>query len=374
MSQQPNEEVGVRRATRSRHPQPGTAIPGAAQAQAARRTRYIENGVFVTAPEHPSLAESLEYAEQQPGRMALTLFPSPASADIAELAQAWNLHHLLVEDIERGGQRPKLERHGDVLFLVVRSARYVDETEDVEFFEFHVLVRPNAIAVICQDGRWIDGANEFHLPEHIVESMTRGDVAPYDLPRLLQLGPEAVLYRFLDAIIDGYVPVLRGIDVDKEQIESQVFDGDATVTERIYRLSQEVIELQHAVSSLAEVIDELTTDLARYRIPDPLRTYLHDVADHLARVETRVTVQRDALAQILNVNATLVSQRQNEDMKKISAWAAVLFTPSLIGAIYGMNFDNMYELNWQYGYPLSIALMLVLAVGLYFVFKRKNWL
>ena len=329
---------------------------------------------LVQAPVDVTVAQSLRFAEGAPGRMTLSLFPAPTVEDVHELAQAWDLHPILVEDLLHAGQRPKLERYGDVTFMVARSARYIDETEDVDFAEFHVLVRPHAVAVLCQDGRWIDGSDETSLPS--LSDLT-GPSKPHALlddEHLLSLGPEAVLYRLLDAIVDGYTPVLRGLAVDKEQIERQVFSGDAAVTERIYRLSQEVIDLQHAASSLTDVLEDLRLGTGDDESSEALQTYLQDVADHLARVEVRVSELREALAQILSVNATLVAQRQNDDMKKISGWAAILFAPTLIGAIYGMNFDSMPELHWTFGYPLALASMGALGAGLYIVFKRKKWM
>jgi magnesium transporter len=122
------------------------------------------------------------------------------------------------------------------------------------------------------------------------------------------------------------------------------------------------------------VLESLRQGFDRYGIPEALQSYLQDVADHLARVDTRVEALRDALSQILSVNATLVGQRQNEDMKKISGWAAILFAPTLIGAIYGMNFDHMPETHWLLGYPLALAAMVAFGITLYVVFKRKNWM
>ncbi|MFC8732147.1 magnesium and cobalt transport protein CorA [Luteimicrobium sp. NPDC057192] len=337
------------------------------------RTRYVVDGHLAFAPPGTTVADALRFADAAPERLALVLFPTPTAAAIDELAAAWDLHPLLVEDLQHAGQRPKLERYGDVLFLVVRSARYVDELEDVDFFEFHVVVRGNAIAVVCQDGRWIDGSDESALPP-APDGADDDNGTLLDDAKLLRLGPEAVLYRLLDAIVDGYVPVLRGLAVDKEQIERQVFSGDAAVAERIYRLSQEVIDLQHATSALTDVLESLRQGFDRYGIPEPLQSYLQDVADHLARVDTRVDGLRDALSQILSVNATLVGQRQNEDMKKISGWAAILFAPTLVGAIYGMNFDHMPELHWALGYPLALAAMVAFGVVLYVVFKRRHWM
>lgn len=335
-----------------------------------RRTRYIVDGKLTTAPLDTSIAGALAFSDESPGRIALYLFPAPTADDIAELAEAWDLHPVLVEDLQQAGQRPKLERYGEVLFLVVRSARYVDDIEEVDFSEFHVLVRPHAIAVLCQDGRWIDGSDESALPGNAESA----DNTLLDNEDLLRLGPEAVVYRLLDAIVDGYAPVLRGLAIDKEQIERQVFSGDAAVTERIYRLSQEVIDLRHATSSLIDVLEALRNGFDRYGIPDALQTYLQDVADHLTLVDARVAELRDALSQILSVNATLVSQRQNEDMKKISGWAAILFAPTLIAAVYGMNFSNMPELHWAFGYPLAVGGMIAFAALLYLTFKLKKWM
>ncbi|MGO4103049.1 magnesium and cobalt transport protein CorA [Leifsonia sp. YAF41] len=349
----------------------GTTGDAPSDAATTRRTRYIVDGRLATAPLNTSIAEALTYSVAAPGRIALCLFPTPTGADIDELAEAWDLHPVLVEDLQQAGQRPKLERYGDVLFLVVRSARYVDEVEEVDFSEFHILVRPNAVAVLCQDGRWIDGTDDSTLPNSDVDIEGK---TLLDNESLLSLGPEAVVYRLLDAIVDGYTPVLRGLAIDKEQIERQVFSGDSAVTERIYRLSQEVIDLRHATSSLIDVLESLRKGFDRYGIPDALQTYLQDVADHLTVVDARVSELRDALSQILSVNATLVSQRQNEDMKKISGWAAILFAPTLIAAVYGMNFDTMPELHWAFGYPLAVGGMLAFAAVLYITFKLKKWM
>jgi magnesium transporter len=363
--------------TRPHEPTPPRRSGASAATTSPPRTRYVVDGRLSFAPPGTTVADALRFAGAAPERLALVLFPTPSPAAIDELAGAWDLHPLLVEDLQHAGQRPKLERYGEVLFLVVRSARYVDELEDVDFFEFHVVVRGNAIAVLCQDGRWIDGSDESALPDATpgaAGGTGDGGATLLDDESLLRLGPEAVLYRLLDAIVDGYGPVLRGLAVDKEQIERQVFSGDAAVTERIYRLSQEVIDLQHATSSLTDVLESLRQGFDRYGIPEALQSYLQDVADHLARVDTRVEGLRDALSQILSVNATLVGQRQNEDMKKISGWAAILFAPTLIGAIYGMNFDHMPETHWLLGYPLALTAMVAFGVALYVVFKRKKWM
>lgn len=295
-------------------------------------------------------------------RLVVFSYDHPTEEQVDQLAGAWDLHPLLVEDLKRAGQRPKLERYDDVLFVVTRAAAYVDAAEDVVFTEFHLVARENVVVIMRQASE-ATSDDFIDYIEHV----------PHD-PELLRLGAEAVVHSFLDSVVDGYFPVIRGLTADQEQIELQVFDGNRGVTERIYRLSQEVIDLQHATAPLREVLRTLHEGFGRYAIPEPLRAYLQDVMDHLSRINTTVTELRESLNQILQVNATLVSRQQNEDMKKISGWAAILFAPTLVGAIYGMNFDAMPELHWALGYPLAVGLMVLLAVGLWAWFKKRHWM
>jgi magnesium transporter len=209
-------------------------------------------------------------------------------------------------------------------------------------------------------------------------------------PDLLDHGPYAVLYAVLDKIVDDYAPVLDGLQDDIDEIEVQVFGGDPSVSKRIYQLSREVIEFQRAVEPLSDMFDELRDRLKEKagEADLELRRALRDVADHATRVLERIEAFRQLLANILQVNAALVGQRQNEEMarmtqagfeqneqvKRISSWAAILFAPTLIASIYGMNFDHMPELHWTMGYPFAVVLMVLLGLGLYLVFKRRGWL
>lgn len=345
-----------------------------ATAHAPFIVRLVNQGVVKPAPLGTTAAQALDFASSSADHVALSIYPTPSSHDIHELATAWDLHPILVEDLLHAQQRPKLERYGQVLLLVVRSALYLDAEEEVVFSEFHILVRKGAIAVLCQDHRWVDGTRGIELETVVADDLVGQDRTLLTDHKLLSLGAEAILYRLLDEIVDGYAPVLTGLAIDKEQIERQVFSGDATVTERIYRLSQEIIDMQHCTASLIEVVRALSGGFTKYEVPDELQTYLQDVSDHLARAHAQTVEFRDALSQILNVNSTLVAQRQNEDMKKISGWAAILFAPTLIAAIYGMNFDDMPELHWALGYPLALASMFGFAVLLYVIFKRRGWL
>jgi magnesium transporter len=177
----------------------------------------------------------------------------------------------------------------------------------------------------------------------------------------------------MDRVVDDYMPVVDGLENDIEEIEAEVFGGNPGVSRRIYELSREVTQFQRATEPLADVlggmIQEETTDV------DPeVRRYLRDVQDHLLQVTERLAGFRELLQNILSVNLTLSSLAQNEEVKKISAWAAILFAPTLIGTIYGMNFRYMPELNWFFGYPFALMLMALISLSLYLVFKRRGWL
>ena len=202
------------------------------------------------------------------------------------------------------------------------------------------------------------------------------------------LGPEAVLYAILDQVVDEYAPVVAGLENDIDEIEDQLFQGDPKVSRRIYELTGEVIEFQRATHSLRGILHDLERGFDKYGVDIELRRNLRDVADHTERWSNAGDAFRDLLQNALTVNATLVGQQQNEEIrsmteaslaqneevKKISSWAAILFAPTLIGTIYGMNFDHMPELGWSLGYPMAVFLMIAMGVVLYLVFKRRHWL
>jgi magnesium transporter len=209
-------------------------------------------------------------------------------------------------------------------------------------------------------------------------------------PELLAHGPYAVLWGVLDRVIDDYLPVLQGLQTDIDQIEEQVFDGDTGVSKRIYQLTREVIAFHRAVEPLHDIFAQLRWRLGKNgeHTDVELRRRIRDVEDHATRVLERVENYRALLANLVTVNGTLVAQRQNEEMarmteagfeqneqvKRISSWAAILFAPTLIAGIYGMNFEHMPELGWAFGYPFALLLMVLLGVVLFLVFKRRGWL
>ncbi len=198
---------------------------------------------------------------------------------------------------------------------------------------------------------------------------------------MLARGPEAVLYGILDAVVDGYAPVVAGLENDIDEIESEVFAMGTEASRRIYELSREVADFQRAVRPLRQVLHALTQGFTKYKVDEELQARLRDVADHLTEVAERVETHRGALRDILTVNATLVAQRQNEEakaqndeIKKISSWAAILFAPTVVGGIYGMNFDVMPELHWAFGYPFALGLMAAVSVVLWVIFRMRRWI
>ncbi|MGR4880835.1 magnesium and cobalt transport protein CorA [Streptomyces sp. LARHCF249] len=320
-----------------------------------------------------TLADTFRKLREEPDGMAWIGLHRPTEPELHSLAAEFNLHELAVEDALEAHQRPKLERYGDTLFVVLRAARYLDAQEEVEFGELHIFVGPDFLITVRHGG-----APDLSTVRHRMEQT----------PELLSLGPEAALYAILDAVVDGYVPVVEGVQTDIDEIETEVFRGDPAVSRRIYELSREMVEFQRATRPLVGMLHGLMAGFAKYGTDEELQRYLRDVADHVTHTSERVDGFRQALTEILTVNATLVSQQQNaemralaeagfeqnEEIKKISSWAAILFAPTLVGTIYGMNFEAMPELRWVFGYPFAVALMAVVCLSLYLIFKRRDWL
>lgn len=329
----------------------------------------VDNAVYVAGRriENPSsLEETFEYMRSRGGMAWIGLF-RPTTEEIQQVADEFSLHPLAVDDALAGHQRSKLERYGDNLFAVLRPARYIDETETVEFGELHVFVGPDFVVTI----RHAESPNLARV-RHRLE----------DQPDLLALGPEAVLYAILDEVVDEYQPVATGVENDIDEIEDLLFGGGgASLSQRIYELSREVITFQRATQPLADMLENLQRGAEKYKVDLELQRSLRDVHDHTLRITDRIGSFRSILENALTVNATLVSERQtdtaliqSEQVKKISGWAAILFGPTLVGTVYGMNFTYMPELHWAIGYPMALALMAATSVTLYVVFRKKRWL
>jgi magnesium transporter len=335
----------------------------------------VDNAVYVggrRTANPTSLDETYELLRERKGMAWIGLY-RPDVDELRSVAQEFELHRLAVDDAIAAHQRPKLERYGNTLFAVLRPARYLDDVEKVEFGELHVFVGPEFVVTV----RYAESPDLAQVRSRLEQT-----------PELLCLGPEAVFYAILDQVVDEYGPVVAGLENDIDEIEDQLFDGDPAVSRRIYDLSREVIEFQRATHPLVDMLQALQQGFNKYHVEVELQRDLRDVLDHTLRVVERADSFRVLLQNALTVQTTLLGQRQNEEMrhlteasltqneevKKISAWAAILFAPTLVGTIYGMNFDHMPELHWLLGYPLALLLMLVTSVTLYLVFKRRRWL
>lgn len=367
-----------------RYGKPGTTAPAppATPAAAPRppepeepgsvvQAALYRDGVRVSSP--ATLAQTYRELREQPAGMAWIGLARPTAGELQSLAAEFGLHPLSVEDAKEAHQRPKLERYGDTLFVVLRAARYLDAPEEIDFGELHVFVGPDFVITV----RHAAAPDLSAVRRRMEES-----------PELLRLGPEAVLYAILDAVVDGYAPVVEGVQNDIDEIETEVFRGAPEASRRIYELSREMVEFQRATRPLVGMLHALMAGFSKYGTDDELQRYLRDVADHVTHTSERADGFRQALSEILTVNATLVTEQQNaemralaeagfeqnEEIKKISSWAAILFAPTLVGTIYGMNFQHMPELSWGFGYPFAIGLMGVVCVSLYVVFKRRDWL
>ena len=329
----------------------------------------IDSAVYVDGHriENPSsLDQTFEYMEAH-GGMAWIGLLRPSPEELERVAAEFSLHPLAVEDALTGHQRSKLERYGGNLFAVLRPARYDDATETVQFGELHVFVGADYVVTVRQAE---------------VPDLSRVRRRLEGQPELLARGPEAVLYAILDEVVDQYDPVAAGLQNDVDEIEDQLFSaGDAELTQRIYELAREVIHFQRATEPLREMLQALLRGAEKYGVDIELQRSLRDVLDHVLRQCDKLGSLRAILDNALTVTATLVTHRQtetslqqNEQVKKISGWAAILFGPSLVGAIYGMNFRYMPELDWTFGYPMALGLMAATSLGLWLTFKRKHWL
>ncbi|QYJ16258.1 Cobalt/magnesium transport protein CorA [Rubrobacter xylanophilus DSM 9941] len=320
----------------------------------------VDRAIYVDGrrAEVPDPVEDTYEACRRRGGMAWIGLYEPDEEEFSSVAGEFGLHPLAVEDAVHAHQRPKLEKYGDTYFVVLKTARYVDETETVEFGEIHVFVGEDFVVTVRHgEASALRGVRE----------RLEGD------PELLRRGPASILYAIMDRVVDDYGPVVDGLENDIDEIETEVFGGSPHVSRRIYELSREVVEFHRATRPLAGVLERMLSD-GGPPLDVELKRYMRDVHDHALRTNEQIEGFRELISNILNVNLTLVSVEQNDEVKKISAWAAILFAPTVIAGIYGMNFDRMPELHWNFGYPFALALMLCISGVLYALFRRRGWL
>jgi magnesium transporter len=283
----------------------------------------------------------------------------PTEEEFDSLRREFDLHPLAVEDAIHAHQRPKLEVFEDMVFIVLKTARYVDSEEVVQFGEILIFLGEDYILTVRH--------GEASALKEVRESLESD-------PDLLKHGPGAVLHAIVDRVVDDYSPALEGLGVDIEEVENEVFSGyRGNPAERIYRLKREVLEFNRAAAPLVEPIDRLAK--GHYELVHPeVRAYFRDVNDHLIRVDEQLESYRDLLTSVLQANLAQITVRQNDDVRRISAIVAIVAVPTLIAGIYGMNFEHMPELTWTFGYPLVLAVMLTLCALLYRFFRRAGWL
>ncbi|VXB54147.1 Magnesium transport protein CorA [Nocardioides sp. AX2bis] len=283
----------------------------------------------------------------------------PTAEELSHVAEAFDLHPLAVEDAVKAHQRPKLERYGDGLFLVLKTLWYVDADDAVETGEISLFVGAHFVVTVRHgDGSGLQSARTYLEGEE----------------QVLTHGPSAVVYAVCDQVVDDYVAVVDALQVDVDEVESSVFSPARTDDSgRIYILKREISEVRRAVLPLREPMRRFSTGEVR-GITHEASPFFRDVSDHLSQAAEAVDGLDSLLSTAFDASLARISVQQNDDMRKISAGAALVVVPTLIAGIYGMNFDHMPELHWTYGYAFALALMSGIAGMLWWFFKRSGWL
>jgi magnesium transporter len=301
--------------------------------------------------------EAAQRSAEQDGFVWLGMH-DPSDEELVEVAERFSLPPLAVEDAMQAHQRPKIEDYADGYFLVLHTARYIDETEVVEFGELHVFTGPGYVIVLRHGA-----ASDLHVARERLEQR----------PDLLKLGPAAAVWAIMDKVVDDYQPVVEGIENDVEEVEEAVFEEGSDQTRRVYFLRRELASFYRAVHPLLLALDALESR-TRANVPELLRDHLRDVEDHVQRVEEEIATQRDVLSSIFQANLAVIGLQQNDVVRKISGWAAIIAVPTYMASIWGMNFKHMPELGWRFGYPLALAAMLLCGFVLYRALRRAGWL
>ena len=283
----------------------------------------------------------------------------PTAEEFSRVQAALGLHPLAVEDAVKGHQRPKLEQYKHSLFAVLKTLRYIEATSDVETGEIMLFVG-----------------------DCFVVTVRRGELNPLgdvrrrleEQPGMLAHGPAVVLHSVMDSVVDTYTAIDVELQTDLDEIEIDVFAGDRQAdAARIYALKREVLEFRRAAGPLVEPARRLAEEEVLC-VPAETRPFFRDVHDHVLRVEEHVVTYDRLLTDALSAHLAQVSVQQNSDMRRISAWVAIAAVPTMVAGIYGMNFDHMPELRWQYGYLGVLVVLAVACGGLYRAFKRSGWL
>ncbi|AZQ34011.1 magnesium/cobalt transporter CorA [Streptomyces cyaneochromogenes] len=290
----------------------------------------------------------------------------PTDQEFAGIAELFALHPLAVEDAVEAHQRPKLERYDETLFAVFKTVCYVEHeqltatSEVVNTGEIMVFVGQDFVITVRHGRHGSLGPLREELESN---------------PEQLAKGPAAVLHAIADHVVDDYLSVTDSVQEDIDEVETDVFaeNGARADPGRIYQLKRELLELKRAVVPLSRPLENLATLPIRVVEPE-IQAYFRDVSDHLLRAKEQIFAFDELLNSILQAHLAQVTVAQNEDMRKITAWAAIIAVPTMVCGVYGMNFDYMPELRWTFGYPLVIVVISVACVVLYRGFRRNGWL
>ena len=304
----------------------------------------------------PAISDALEH----PGHFVWLGLHEPDEKLLREVQEEFGLHDLAIEDALRAHQRPKIEQYGETLFIALRTAQLGRDSRRIAMGETHLFVGPRFVVSVRH------GASLSYA-----EVRARAEAAP----NLLAKGPGFVLYAITDFIVDQYFPVVDGLEEQLGELEDEIFRETLSrePAERIYRLKRDLLLLKRAVSPLVDVFNRLMRfDLPL--IPEDTRPYIRDVYDHAVRINEMVDTLRELTTSALEANLSIISVTQNESMKKLAAWAAIIAVPTMIAGVYGMNFKVMPELDWWLGYPFAVAVMLGACGYLYARFRRAGWL
>jgi magnesium transporter len=312
-----------------------------------------------------SYAEAIDEVRARGEGFAWIGLHEPSAEQIQGIADTFGLHELAVEDAVHAHQRPKLERYEDVLFMVLKTVRYVEHASPSTAND---LVETGEIMAFLAEDFIITVRHGNHSSLGTIRRALEDD------PEQLAIGPSAVLYAIADHTVDNYLAVTEAMQSDIDEMETAVFAPRSAVSsETIYLMKREVLQLRRAVTPLASPLRRLAEG-ASAQIPSDVRSYFRNVDDHLATVTEHVAGFDELLTTLVNATLTKLNLQQNTDMRKISAWAAILALPTMVSGIYGMNFDHLPGTTWLYGFPVILVIMLGICVVLFRAFRRRNWL
>ncbi|MFE6827467.1 magnesium and cobalt transport protein CorA [Streptomyces sp. NPDC057690] len=320
----------------------------------------------VRAPRGGDLVETVERVRKHGHGFVWLGLHEPTNDEFAGIAELFDLHPLAVEDAVEAHQRPKVERYGETLFAVFKTVCYVEHeeltatSEVVNTGEIMVFVGRDFVITVRHGRHGSLGP----LREELESDTTQ-----------LAKGPSAVLHAVADHVVDDYLNVIDSVQEDIDKVETEVFAANGARADpgRIYQLKRELLELKRAVVPLGRPLLDLADRPVRVIDPE-IQAYFRDVSDHLLRATEQIAAFDELLNSILQAHLAQVTVAQNEDMRKITAWAAVIAVPTMVCGVYGMNFDHMPELHWRFGYPLVVGVISVACWVLYRGFRRNGWL